>query len=60
MDSNSESPLMDSLSKKNYIGTYSRFFSFTYSLFFPESKSGPKLTLPVLMNTLGSLTFPQI
>lgn len=47
------------LSKLKEIGTSSRFFNKAVSLFLPPKSKGPKLTLPSVRNTLGSMTLPQ-
>jgi len=51
-------PLIDVLSKEKGRGTSSRFLRRISSLFFPPRRRGPKFTLPVSKNTLGSITSP--
>jgi len=52
-DNESKSPLMDSLSKLKAKGTSSKFFRETISLFFPPSRSGPKLIFAISKKMLG-------
>ena len=56
----SGSPTMDYFSNQNVIGTSSKFFNLTTSLFFPPINKGPKLTFPTLKKVLASITVPTI
>lgn len=57
-DPESKSPRIVYLLKSKAKGTYSRFFNEIVYLFFPPSKRGPKLILPVSKNMFGSTTSP--